>query len=65
METKVKYHRRSLAETTMYRYKTIFGGHLSARTIEHQIVEARIKCKILNKMTQLGKPESYKMKNVA
>ena len=62
---KVKYHRRSLAETTMYRYKTIFGGHLSARTIEHQIVEARIKCKILNKMTQLGKPESYKMKNVA
>ena len=62
---KVKYHRRSLAETTMYRYKTIFGGHLSARTIEHQSVEVRIKCKILNKMTELGKPESYKMKNAA
>jgi len=33
---KVKYHRRSLSETTMFRYKTVFGGKLSARTLEHQ-----------------------------
>ncbi len=57
---RVKYHRRSLSETTMFRYKTVFGGRLSARTVEHQKVEVMIKCKILNKMTLLGKPESYK-----
>jgi IS5 family transposase len=53
------YHRRSLAETAMFRFKTIFGNTLSARTLPRQITEARIKCAALNRMTQLGMPESY------
>lgn len=53
------YHRRSKAETTMFRYKTIFGGTLWARKMENQQVEACIKSRALNRMTQLGMPESY------
>lgn len=53
------YHRRSLAETAVFRFKIIFGNHLSARTIPRQITEARIKCAALNRMTQLGMPDSY------
>lgn len=54
------YHRRSLAETTVGRYKGIFGGRLCSRKAENQIVESRIKAQILNRMTHLGMPESYK-----
>jgi IS5 family transposase len=53
------YHRRSLAETAMFRFKVIFGNTLSARTLPRQITEARIKCAALNRMTQLGMPDSY------
>lgn len=52
------YHRRSLAETAMYRFKTILGGKLSSRKLENQQVETAIKCNILNKMTELGMPKS-------
>src|SRR3990172_8363426 len=55
------YHRRSLAETTMFRFKTVFGDHLSAREITRQKAEARIKCAALNRMTCLGMPESYRL----
>jgi len=53
------YHRRSLAETTMFRVKTIFGSGLSSREFENQAIEAFIRCAALNKMTALGMPESY------
>jgi hypothetical protein len=53
------YHRRSLVETTVFRFKTLFGGQLMSRTLDNQIVEALIKCKALNIMTQLGLPDSY------
>jgi Transposase DDE domain len=53
------YHRRSLAETAMFRYKTIFGDKLSARVFEMQVAEAFIRCAALNTMTQLGMPDSY------
>jgi hypothetical protein len=56
---KVNYHRRSLAETAMFRYKVIFGGKLSSRTTHMQEMEVKTKCKILNKMTKLGMPETY------
>lgn len=52
------YHRRSLAETAMYRFKTLLGGKLSSRKFENQLVETAIKCEILNKMTELGMPSS-------
>ena len=53
------YHKRSLAETGMARYKRILGPQLAARTWEGQQTEARIGCSILNQMIHLGKPESY------
>lgn len=55
------YHRRSLAETAVFRFKVIFGNSLSTRTIERQITEVRIKAAALNRMTQLGMPESYRV----
>jgi hypothetical protein len=54
-----EYHMRSLAETAMFRLKTIFGDELSARQLETQTTQALIRCLALNKMTRLGMPESY------
>jgi len=45
------YHIRSLAETVMFRLKTIFGDRLSARLFENQATQALIRCLALNKMT--------------
>lgn len=53
------YHKRSLAETTMFRMKTIFGHHLSTRLLSTQCTQALIRCRALNIMTHLGMPESY------
>ncbi len=58
------YHMRSLAETTMFRFKTIFGDRLSARLLETQATQASICCAALNRMTHLGMPESYKVSPV-
>lgn len=57
------YHRRSLAETGVYRFKRIFTDKLQSRSKENEFQEMRIKCAILNRMTHLGKPESYKVTN--
>jgi IS5 family transposase len=53
------YHMRSLAETSMFRLKTIFGDKLSARLLETQATQALVRCIALNKMTHLCMPESY------
>jgi hypothetical protein len=53
------YHIRSLAETILFRLKTIFGDKLSARLLETQVTQALIRCLALNKLTLLGMPESY------
>ena len=53
------YHQRSLVETAMFRLKTLFGSHLNNRIFEHQATEAFIRCRTLNRMTQLGLPDSY------
>ncbi len=53
------YHIRSLAETFMFRLKTIFGDKLSTRLLETQTTQAMIRCAALNHMTYLGMPESY------
>jgi len=52
------YHRRSLAETAIFRIKQIFGDHLSGRMNESQRIEALLRCKALNIMTSLGMPKS-------
>jgi len=53
------YHRRSLAETAMMRFKTIFGEKLGARDKAAQDNELLLRCRALNRMTQLGMPQSY------
>jgi len=53
------YHRRSLVETAMMRHKTIFGGGLSSKRFCNQATEMNIRCAALNRMTQMGMPESY------
>ena len=53
------YHRRSLAETMMFRFKTIFGNTCSRRSFDNQAVELLLACAALNRMTHLGMPDSY------
>jgi IS5 family transposase len=50
------YHRRSLSETAMYRYKVTFGPALAAREMKNQKVEAAIKIKALNKLREIATP---------
>lgn len=52
------YHRRSLVETQMFRWKKILGAGLSSRKLANQVVEARIKAKILNIFTSIGMPKT-------
>ena len=53
------YHRRSLAETTMYRFKTAFGGKVSSRKLDRQVDELTVQSLVLNRMIQVAKPDSY------
>lgn len=55
----VGYHRRSIAETTMYRFKQAFGGRVSSRKMEQQTNELKVQCLVLNRMIQVAKPDSY------
>src|ERR671917_657847 len=56
----VGYGRRSLGETAMFRYKTVIGRDLRARTLPAQKTEARAACSVLNRMTRLGMPVSQR-----
>ncbi|MDQ3750282.1 MAG: IS5 family transposase [Acidobacteriota bacterium] len=55
------YHQRSLAETGVFRFKTIFSDKLQSRKQANQFQEIIIKCAALNRMTHLGMPDSYKV----
>ena len=46
-------------EDTFFRYKSIMGDRLHARHPKSQEAEALIACNILNRMTELGRPESF------
>lgn len=58
---KIKYHKRSISETNMFRYKIIIGEKLKSRIIEKQKTESKIACKIINRMTKCGMPISIKI----
>ncbi len=55
------YSKRSLVENTVYRYKTIIGRSMRSRTLDGQRVEVQLASKILNTMTSLGMPDSYRV----
>ena len=56
-----RYHRRSLVETAMGRYKAIIGPGLKARTFDRQRLEAALAVRCLNRFTALGMPVSVKI----
>lgn len=55
------YHQRSLAETAVFRFKTIFGDHLRTRLLATQATQFGARCRALNIMTHLGMPDSFKV----
>ena len=55
------YHRRSLAETQVFRVKMIFGARVQARSFAGQAAQLLVRCATLNRMTHLGMPDSYKV----
>jgi transposase len=55
----VGYHRRARVENAFFRYKSIIGGSLRARSPGGRVTEAVIACNVLNQMTEVGRPESY------
>jgi hypothetical protein len=57
---KAGYGRRSLAETTMGRYKRIIGPQLRARSFAGQQTEAAIGVAVLNRMLEAGRPDSVR-----
>ena len=57
----IGYHRRSRIEAFMSRYKRILGDRLNSRQEKTQFTEILIKLDILNQMTEMGMPKSYKV----
>jgi len=53
------YYRRSLVENTMFRLKSVFGDKIKCKTMQVQQTILAIRCLALNKMTDLGMPNSY------
>ena len=50
------YHRRSLAETAMYRFKQLMAGKISLRTYNGQVGEVMAYVGAINKLNTLGLP---------
>ena len=55
------YHRRSLAETLMYRLKVLTGPCLWARQTGSQATEVSIRVGVLNRMVALARPQSVRI----
>ena len=55
------YHRQGRVENTFFRYTSIIGDGLRARSPVGQGSEAVLGCETLNRMTELGRPVSYRI----
>ena len=53
------YHRRSLVETAFHRLKKVFSDRLRSKRTDTQDAEMMIRCAALNRMTNLGMPDSH------
>ena len=53
-----KYHRRSLAETAIFRFEPPFPDKPGPRGVERQRIEAVVRRAALNRVTELGMPRS-------
>jgi hypothetical protein len=52
------YYAQSHAENAFARYKRTFGGHMRAKRNAAQEREAAIACGVLNRMREMGRPQS-------
>ena len=55
----VGYHRQARVENAFFRYTSMLGDRLRRRTRAAQAVESVRACNGLNRMTELGRPESF------
>ena len=55
------YHRQGRVEHAFFRYTSIIGDGLRARSPAGQRSEVVLGCEILNRMTALGRPASYRI----
>jgi len=55
-----QYGRRNLSELGVQRYQRILGDAMHARVFGRQKQEAMIGCGMINRMTSLGMPASYR-----
>ena len=58
---KNKYGRRELVENTFFRFKNSFGSKFLSREEDNMKNEMIIKCQLLNKMFEIGKPISMRI----
>lgn len=58
---KNKYGRRELVENTFFRFKNSFGSKFLSRGDDNMKNEMKIKCQLLNKMFEIGKPVSVRL----
>ena len=53
------YQLQARVENAFFRYKSILGDRLRARSRGGRVAESVVACHVLNQMTELGRPESY------
>lgn len=58
---KNKYGRREKVENTFFRFKTSFGCQFLSREEQNMANEMIIKCQLLNRMFEIGRPESVRV----
>ena len=58
------YHRRSLVETKMHCFKRL-GERVTARTFDRQVVELHIRVALLNRFSQIGRPQTVRVTAMA
>jgi hypothetical protein len=51
------YNKRTRVETQMGRWKAVISPKLKARHFDNQKTEAKIGVRVLNRMTELGRPQ--------
>ena len=55
------YNRRALVEAAISRYKRVIGDALRSRTDRHRATEVAVAVQALNRMLELGRPESVRV----
>src|SRR3954453_14293692 len=55
------YNRRARIEATMGRFKGVIGDGLRSRTDQRRATEVKVAVHVLNRMLELGRPESVRI----